>query len=60
MSKADPPCQQEGTAAAEVPPASKPPGHLEAMRRKLEEHSPLEDLGPLFGPQAQGTGRGES
>ena len=25
-----------------------------AMRRLLEEHSPLEDLGPLFGTEAQG------
>lgn len=27
---------------------------LEAMRRRLLEHSPLEDLGPLFSPQARG------
>ncbi len=29
---------------------------LGAMRRRLEEHPALEDLGPLFGPQAQGQG----
>jgi len=33
----------EGTAAK-----------LDAMRQRLQEHSALEDLGHLFGPQAQG------
>jgi hypothetical protein len=27
---------------------------LQAMRRQLEQHAALADLGPLFGPQAQG------
>jgi hypothetical protein len=27
---------------------------LEALKRRLREHSPLEDLGPLFGPEARG------
>ncbi|MFQ6539105.1 MULTISPECIES: hypothetical protein [Aphanothece] len=31
-------------------------GTLETMRRRLRSHSPLEDLGPLFGPEAQGRG----
>jgi hypothetical protein len=33
----------EGTAAK-----------LDAMRQRLQEHSALEDLGPLFGRKAQG------
>lgn len=27
---------------------------LRAMERQLRQHSALEDLGPLFGPEAQG------
>jgi hypothetical protein len=30
---------------------------LRAMERKLRQHSALEDLGPLFGPEAQGQAR---
>jgi len=27
---------------------------LRGMEQRLRRHSPLEDLGPLFGPEAQG------
>jgi hypothetical protein len=50
--------EQEGTASPESAPPEEPRGTLEVMRRQLEQHSPLEDLGPLFGPQAQGQGPG--
>ncbi|CAK6701063.1 hypothetical protein VB734_08295 [Synechococcus sp. BA-124 BA4] len=46
--------EQEGKASLDSPLHQKPQGPLDAMRRQLEEHSALEDLGPLFGPQAQG------
>jgi len=39
---------------AESPAPEQPRGPLDAMRRQLEQHSALEDLGPLFGPQDQG------
>jgi hypothetical protein len=32
---------------------------LRAMEQKLRQHSALEDLGPLFGPEAQGQGQGQ-
>ena len=38
------------------PAHEKPPAMLEAMRQQLKQHSALEDLGPLFGPKAQGHG----
>jgi peptide deformylase len=38
----------------ESPRPRKPHGTLEAMRRQLEQHSALEDLGPLFAPEAGG------
>ena len=41
---------------AESPAPEQPRGPLDAMRRQLEQHSALEDLGPLFGPQDQGHG----
>lgn len=41
-------------AESSVP--GQPRGSLEAMRQQLEQHSALEDLGPLFGPKAQGHG----
>lgn len=37
---------------------AQPRGSLDAMRRQLEQHSALEELGPLFGPKAQGQGPG--
>ncbi len=48
-----------GHGETEAPPpdaaeTGKPQNTLEAMRRQLVEHSALEDLGPLFGPEAQG------
>jgi hypothetical protein len=43
--KATPPSDSSG--------ARKPQGQLETMRRQLQDHSALEDLGPLFGPEAQ-------
>ena len=52
MTTSDPPLEQEGTASLESAPEV-PRGPLDAMRRQLEQHSALEDLGPLFGPQAQ-------
>ena len=30
---------------------------LEAMGRRLRQHSPLEELGPLFAPEARGEKR---
>jgi hypothetical protein len=42
------------TTPPEAPETRKPQGPLEAMRRQLQEHSALEDLGPLLGPEAQG------
>jgi hypothetical protein len=42
--KARPPSDSSG--------ARKPQGPLETMRRQLQEHSTLEDLRPLFGPEA--------
>ena len=56
MPTADPHHEQEGTASPESASPGKPQGPLDAMRRQLEQHSALEDLGPLFGPKAQGHG----
>ena len=58
MPTSDPHNQQEGTASPKSAPPEKPLGILDAMRLQLEQHSALEDLGPLFGPQAQGEGPG--
>ncbi len=38
--------------------SGKPRGTLDTMRQQLEQHSALEDLGPLFGPKAQGRAPG--
>jgi len=56
LSMNDPIGRQDESAPppSEAQEAGKPHSTLEAMRRQLEEHSPLEDLGPLFGPKAQG------
>ena len=54
MPPPDPHHEQEGTASPESTAAEKPRGTLAAMRRQLEQHSALEDLGPLFGPEAFG------
>jgi peptide deformylase len=43
---------------AESSGPEKPLGTLAAMYRQLEQHSALEDLGPLFAPEAQGQGPG--
>ena len=56
MPTSDPHHGQEGTASPESAASGKPRGTLDAMRRQLEQHSALEDLGPLFGPKAQGQG----
>jgi hypothetical protein len=49
-------CQDEATKRpSEASEARKPRSPLEAIRHQLEEHSALEELGPLFGPEAQGT-----
>ena len=32
---------------------------IDSMRRRLQEHSPLEDLGPLFSPEPRGKGRSQ-
>jgi hypothetical protein len=56
MTTSDPHQEHEGTASPESAPAEEPRGRLDALRRELERHSALEDLGPLFGPQAQGQG----
>ena len=50
----DPHHELKGTASPGSTVPEKPRGTLDAMRRQLEQHSALEDLGPLFGPQAQG------
>jgi hypothetical protein len=47
--------EQEGMASPESSaPPEEPRGTIEAMRQQLEQHSALEDLGPLFGPEANG------
>lgn len=45
---------EAATPPSNDPETGRPRTALEAVRRKLEEHSALEDLGPLFGPEAQG------
>lgn len=47
---------EKAETPSEAPATGKRRSTLEVMRRKLEEHSPLEELGPLFGPEAQGRG----
>lgn len=50
--------EQTAKTPSEAPGHEELRGPLEAMRRRLAEHSPLEDLGPLFGPKARGQGPG--
>jgi hypothetical protein len=45
---------EKAETPSEAPATGKRRSTLEVMRRRLEEHSPLEELGPLFGPEAQG------
>ncbi len=54
MPTPDPHHEQEGTVSPESAPAGEQRGTRDAMRRQLEQHSALEDLGPLFGPKAWG------
>ena len=54
MPPPDPHHEQKGTASPQSTAPEKPRGTLAAMRRQLEQHSALEDLGPLFDLQAQG------
>ena len=51
-----PPRARSTTASPKSPAPEKPRRPLDAMRRQLEHHSALKDLGPLFGPKALGQG----